>query len=189
MRSSFASCSATCALLIGLTSCRGAKEGETPSDTTAAATPSRRTLVVGPESYGPVRFGQPIGTVSSALGEQLQPAYKDFETCDYVKPTGLPAGTALMVIKDSVMRVDVDSGGIPTAEGARVGDSEQSVIDLYAGRVTVQPHKYTGPQGHYLVVRAPADSMYAIIFETDGKRVTSYRAGRRPAVEFVEGCA
>jgi hypothetical protein len=182
------SCS-ICTLALALTNCKGAEKRETTSDTSHAAAPARRTLVVRPESYGPVRFGQPIGVVSSALGERLQAAYSDFESCDYVSARGLPAGTALMVIKDTVMRVDVDSGGIPTAEGARVGDSEKSVLDLYAGRVSVQPHKYTGPVGHYLVVRAPGDSMYALIFETDGKRVTNYRAGRRPAVELVEGCA
>ena len=182
-----------CTLLIAVTSCQRAAERETATDTTSDTTtsdvPARRTLVVRPESYGPVRFGEPIGVVSGALGEKLQPAYRDFESCDYVESRSLPAGTALMVIKDTVMRVDVKNRGIPTAEGARVGDSEKSVIDRYAGRVTVQPHKYTGPEGHYLVVTAPSDSMYAIIFETDGKQVTMYRAGRRPAVEFVEGCA
>jgi hypothetical protein len=28
----------------------------------------------------------------------------------------------------------------------------------------------------------------AIVFETDGKRVTMFRAGRMPEVEWVEGC-
>ena len=155
----------------------------------AAAPSGRRTHVVTATSYGPVRFGQTIAAVSSALGEPLKPAYRDNETCDYVHPTGLPAGTALMVIQDTVMRVDVDSGGIPTAEGARVGDSETSVVELYKGRVAVQPHKYTGPEGHYLVVSQPGDTMHALIFETDGKRVVNYRAGRRPAVELIEGCS
>jgi hypothetical protein len=28
-----------------------------------------------------------------------------------------------------------------------------------------------------------------IVFETDGKRVTMFRAGRLPEVEWVEGCS
>ena len=28
-----------------------------------------------------------------------------------------------------------------------------------------------------------------IVFETDGQRLTAYRSGRRPAVEYVEGCS
>jgi hypothetical protein len=60
---------------------------------------------------------------------------------------------------------------------------------LYASRVAVSPHKYTG--GHYLTVTptAPGDSAYRMVFETDGRRVTQFRAGVRPAVEYVEGCS
>jgi hypothetical protein len=100
-----------------------------------------------------------------------------------------------MVLKDSgqatpyLERVDVDTTGVLTAEGAGVGDSESRVLELYRGRVRVEPHKYSGPEGHYLVVTRSTDTLFLIIFETDGKRVERYRAGRRPAVEFVEGCA
>ncbi len=94
-----------------------------------------------------------------------------------------------MVVKDTVVRVDVDTAGVLTGEGAGVGDPEERVVTLYAGRVTVQPHKYTGPEGHYLVVSIPPDTLLRIIFETDGRIVTRYRAGRRPAVDHVEGCS
>lgn len=145
--------------------------------------------VVRPESFGPVRFGAPLPAVSAAIGEEVRPTYADFETCDYVRPKALPAHTMLMVINDTIVRVDVDSVGVRTAEGAQVGDSETSVLELYRGRISVEPHKYTGPEGHYLVVSSPGDTLHRIIFETDGQRVTGYRAGRRPAVEYVEGCA
>jgi hypothetical protein len=38
-------------------------------------------------------------------------------------------------------------------------------------------------------VTDPADSMLRIIFETDSGRVVRYRAGRRPPVDYVEGCS
>ena len=94
-----------------------------------------------------------------------------------------------MVEGGSVARVEVDSGSaVPTAEGARVGDSEKRIRDLYGNRVTLSPHKYT--DGHYLTVRsaAPSESSYRVVFETDGKRVLRFRAGRTPPVEYVEGC-
>jgi hypothetical protein len=94
-----------------------------------------------------------------------------------------------MIIDDTVARVEVDSAGILTAEGAGVGDTESSIILLYQGRVEVQPHKYTGPTGHYLVVTPPGDTLHKLIFETDGERILNYRAGRIPAVQAVEGCA
>jgi hypothetical protein len=41
-----------------------------------------------------------------------------------------------------------------------------------------------------LAACAPAGlTLHRIVFETDGQRVRSYRAGRRPTVASVEGCA
>ena len=86
-----------------------------------------------------------------------------------------------------VARVDVDSAGVATAAGARVGDTEERVKGLYAGRVAVSPHKYE--EGNYLTVTPDADTTYAIVFETSKGRVTRFRGGRRPQVEYVEGCS
>ena len=61
------------------------------------------------------------------------------------------------------------------------------MLALYGGRVKSEPHKYVRG-GHYLVVPSPADSDAQLVFETDGKRVTSYRVGRLPEVRWVEGC-
>ena len=44
-----------------------------------------------------------------------------------------------------------------------------------------------GRAGHYLTVRT-RDKKFAIVFETDGARVTEIRAGGVPSVEYVEGC-
>jgi len=57
--------------------------------------------------------------------------------------------------------------------------------------VMTMPAKYD-PHGKYLVIHPPqgADSTRRIVFETDGKtRVTKYRVGREPEVEWVEGCS
>jgi hypothetical protein len=53
----------------------------------------------------------------------------------------------------------------------------------------VGPHKYT--DGHYLTVRPveASDTTHLIVFETEGQVVQRFRGGRRPQVEYVEGCA
>jgi hypothetical protein len=93
-----------------------------------------------------------------------------------------------MIERNEVVRVDVDSGSVETSAGARIGDTEDRIKSLYAGRITVGPHKYT--DGHYLTVvpADKADSAFRLIFETDGNRVTRYRSGKRPQVEYVERC-
>lgn len=94
-----------------------------------------------------------------------------------------------MVDHDTVVRVDVRTGDVRTAEGAGIGDAEADVLKRYAGRVRVTPGKYTGPAGHDLTVTSPPDTLHRIVFETVGEKVVHYRAGRRAAVDLVEGCA
>jgi hypothetical protein len=92
-----------------------------------------------------------------------------------------------MIEDGKVVRVEVRRGDVATSTGARIGDTEARIKTLYPN-VSVMPHKYT-PGGHYLTF-APASSVDSeIVFETDGKRVVNYRAGLRPQVEYVEGCA
>ena len=181
-------------ILLSAVACAGGESRDV--DTTSTKTSSGAgPWVVKPDSFGPIPLGAPATTVAAVLGDSIGAGFKYSELCDHVTPPGLPAGTRLMVLRDSargplkVERVGVDSAGVLTAEGVGVGDPEARVVEVYSGRVSVQPHKYTGPMGHYVVVTSPRDSMYRIIFETDGQRVLRYRAGRRPAVDFVEGCS
>ena len=108
--------------------------------------------------------------------------------CAYLPTDRLPPGARVMVENGTIARVDVDSGRIATAEGARIGDSEERIRQLYDGRVVTAPRKYTS--GHYLTITPAvgADSAFRIVFETDSGRVTSYRSGRVPPVEYVEKC-
>jgi hypothetical protein len=111
------------------------------------------------------------------------------QACDYAFLPNLPAGVGLMVFGDTVVRIDVDTTGVLTREGVGVGSSEGEVLERYAGKVRRDPRPYSGPESHYLVVNAPGDSTFRIIFETDGKRVDGYRLGRRDAVDLIEGCS
>ena len=158
---------------------------------------TRRSLAawtVRPDSVGPIPLGASLAQAVVALGDSIKVDLSGPDGCVQVAVPSMPAGTSLMALRDStgivrIERVDIDTSGVLTAEGAGVGDAEPRVVELYRGRVSVQPHKYTGPQGHYVIVTSPRDTMFQVVFETDGRRVLNYRAGRRPAVEFVEGCS
>lgn len=180
---------AVSALLIAVANCsRPADETTTraPVDTQPARLSGTQVSETG---IGPLRAGMTVAQGGAALKTALaSPAGMDTVQCRFVTWPGSPPGVRLMIEKNVIVRVDVDSGSVETSIGARVGDSEDRIKSLYAGRVTVGPHKYT--DGHYLTVTpaSPADSAFRIVFETDGKRVTRYRAGKRPQVEYVEGC-
>jgi hypothetical protein len=172
-----------------------------PSDTSApapsasppAAPDSARSgaTVVTPRGIGALRAGMTFSEANDALGGALVvPANEDTTNCAYLRWRGGPPGVLVMMDLHRIGRIDVDTSAIPTAEGARVGDTESRILNLYEGRVAVTPHKYV-EGGHYLTVTpaAPADSAYRIVFETNEGRVTRYRAGRLPSVRYIEGCA
>lgn len=187
-------------LTLVLTACgerRDGQQAEQTADRDTAHAPSvapargDTAWRVGFDAVGPVRFGTPRAVAFAAIGiEEREPPVPRAPTCQYVaEPDPLRAhSVGLMLANGTVVRVDVDSGSVATIWGDRIGDAETAVLDRHRGHVRVEPHKYTGPQGHYLIVGSPDDSTHGLVFETDGGRVTRYRAGLRPYVEWVERC-
>jgi hypothetical protein len=146
---------------------------------------------VTPAGYGAIDFGMTPQEGAKRLMRPLRPLNpgEEKEPCYYLFPDGDPHATfAFMVSEGQLARIDVSSPSVATAEGARVGDSEAQVLQLYSGRAQVQPHKYGGPNDHYLVVY-DRDRSHALVFETLDGKVTRYRAGKLPEAEYVEGCS
>ena len=162
-----------------------------PAFFSASRPTSQTTWRLGLRGVGPIRYGMSLSEAARALGEKLNVAPTEPGSgCDYVHAPAAPEGLDFMVIDSVIERADVFRGDATTLSGAHIGSTEDEVKALYRGRIEVQEHPYTGPEGHYLVYvpRDPADSAFRMIFETDGHKVTAYRAGRRPAVQLIEGC-
>jgi hypothetical protein len=156
------------------------------SSHTAPATPA--ALTVTERGIGPLQTGMSVAEASAALGGALVTSSSaDTARCHYMQWRGGPPGVRVMVEDGRIARVDVDSAGVRTVAGVGIGDTEEQVQRQYGGQAAVSPQKYG--EGHYLTVTPnPSDTSYAIVFETNGGKVTRYRAGRRPQVEYVEGC-
>jgi len=134
-----------------------------------------------------VRIGMSGAQARAALGLPASAGSSALNACTFLDVPWLPVKLYFMLVSDTLVRMDVRDSTVVTAEGARVGSSEARINELYAERVTTQPHKYTS--GHYLVVTSPGDAMNAMVFETDGERVTNYRVGRKREAGWVEGCS
>ncbi len=135
-----------------------------------------------------LRAGATLADANGALNGALSlPSGADPTGCSYAVWRDGPPGVRVMVENGHIVRLDVDSAGIKTAEGAQVGDAESAVKQLYGTRAAVTPHKYE--DGNYLSVRDAKDTTFAFVFETNAGKVTRYRAGQRPQVEYVEGCS
>lgn len=144
---------------------------------------------------GSIRVGMTVAEAAKASGTKLVKSGSAplDPNCDYVRPQGSPKGIGFMVTNGRIARVDVyDNKSITTLSGAKIGDTEARIKALYPGQIKVSPHEYTGYMGgHYLtfVPKDKSDGNYRLVFETDGKRVVNFRAGKLPEVEYVEGCS
>jgi hypothetical protein len=139
--------------------------------------------------FGPITIGMTPEQANAAVGGALElPLGMTPDACDYAGPRGVDS-LDFMIELGKIVRVDVRRHDIHTAAGARIGDTEARIQQLYPGRVRVSPHKYT--DGHYLTV-VPSDTgthRSRLIFETDGAVVTEFRSGALPQVAYVEGCS
>ena len=142
---------------------------------------------------GPIRVGMTVKEASQASGVRLiqVPSGGEEYSCLIFKPQNEPKGISFMVTENRIARLAIwENKRISTIKGARIGDTEARIKSLYPSQIRVTQHEYV-QRGHYLtfVPKDSADKNYRIVFETDGNRVTNFRSGKLPEVEYIEGCA
>ncbi|MCA1693164.1 MAG: hypothetical protein LC733_13590 [Actinobacteria bacterium] len=151
------------------------------------------------DGLGPVDIGMTLDEASAAAGTpiRIRPDDPYGPECTYAYPQGGPDGVGFMVINGRIARVDIGTlrpemrpSPVRTVSGIGIGSTEDEVKQAYPGRIRVEPAKYD-PTGHDLVY-VPVDASVkhlSMIFQTDGQRVTSFRAGLAEPVAYTEGCS
>lgn len=158
-----------------------------PHEASAQGERARR-FVVSYDGFGPVKIGMSLSQASRALGMRVtRDTGYEGNDCYYATPKGDFKGIAFMMTGTRIVRIDVESGNYSTDRGAKIGDSEAQIKRLYRGEYKISRHKYFAT-GRYIEVEIKG-GRYSIIFETDGKRVTTYRVGRPEQVGYVERCS
>jgi hypothetical protein len=142
------------------------------------------------DGLGPIQVGMTLAEAVNMGILNENPNMK--KECDFVFPAvgaGVPDNIGVMIVRGKVARIDVDTGSVTTEDGAKIGDTEEKLKSIYNGDLQIEPHKYV-PGGHYMIVMGDSASAgKAIVFETNGRTVTNFRAGRLPEVKWVEGCS
>lgn len=201
-------------LMLLLAACRR-EPGETAAPPPAAATPAPAATSVaqslpaepaspstmppapaGPaplaryDGYGDLRFGMREAEATQAWGGELKPLPAASEPCHYLTPkwVRVPSDFALMIEDGRFVRYDVGTDRETAPGGGRVGMATAEIGRRYPGAVR-GPHKYV-EGGAVLRAADPAGGRGVLVFEVDAAgKVTSWRAGVPPQVDYVEGCS
>lgn len=140
------------------------------------------------DGFGAVDLGASLDDVRGRFGAPLQGEVPNDE-CHYIRPQKESAeGPFLMIEGNRLVRYDVRGPAIVAPGGGRVGMSLGELQQLYPERADLGPDKYD-PQAQHLRVR-PAQEGHGIIdfaLGADGK-VSAWRVGLPPQVDYVEGC-
>lgn len=127
--------------------CAREREGSETRTDRPASSDRHLDWVITPRGLGPLHAGMSRAEAEAVVGGSLMVTGDTaWRGCGYVSSERLPPGTHVMVEDGTIARVDVDGGSTATAEGARIGDSEERIRQLYGARVLITPHKYTS--GH-----------------------------------------
>jgi hypothetical protein len=172
----------------------GTPATETPSsDTPPGQPPADRAASASFTGYADVKFGTAAADMEKAWGGELATVGKEFNPdCYFMTPTWVkvPAEFNFMIADGKFARFSTESPKYAAPGGGRIGMSKAEIARLYAA-VEAQPHKYT--DGEYLRVKDPAGGAGVLVFETDAQgdaaKVTEWRVGVPPQVDYVEGCS
>ena len=157
-------------------------------DTAAPAGPVSQASFLG---YGDMKLGSTVEEARAAWGGELNGAPMEGTTCHYLWPKWIsrPADFAFMMEDGRFVRYDVGTDKETAPGGGKVGMSLEELQKLYGGALKASPHKYT-QGGQYLSMDAGDVAPTRLVFEVDAAgKVTSWRVGLSPQVEYVEGCS
>ena len=147
-----------------------------------------RKFVVSFDRFGSVKIGMTASQAAKVLGVRVtRDAGYEGGTCYYTSPKRRFKDIAFMMDGQRIARIDINSKEYATDKGAKIGDTEAKIKRIYKGMYKIYQSKYVD-DAHDIEVEMKGGK-YSIIFETDGKRVVSYRVGRTEQVGYVEGCS
>ena len=142
--------------------------------------------------YGDMKFGMASADMEKAWGGELKEVGKDYNaSCYFLTPMWVkaPAELNFMISDGRFARVGTESAKVAAPGGGKVGMTAQALQSLYNDALQSTPHKYVDG-GRYLSINASGVAPTKLVFELDAAgKVTEWRVGLLPEVDYVEGCS
>ncbi|SON93336.1 conserved exported hypothetical protein [Xanthomonas citri pv. fuscans] len=141
------------------------------------------------DGYGDLRFGMDASQARAAWGGDLRGEAATDGGCYLLRPQWASDARrfGFMFEGGQLVRFQTSEPKETAPGGGKVGMNLAQLRALYPDGLTEQPHKYIPGA---LTLRLPgAATQTALVLETDADgKVASWRVGRPPQVDYVEGC-
>lgn len=162
-----------------------------PETGTAAAMPVDAEAQASFTGYGDMKLGSTVEEAKLAWGGELKgSAPVEGSTCYYLSPKWVekPSDFGFMMEGGKFVRYEIRTDKEAAPGGGKVGMTTEALQALYNNTLQSAPHKYV-EGGKTLSVAASGVAPSKLVFETDAAgKVTSWRVGLTPQVDYVEGC-
>lgn len=141
--------------------------------------------------YGDMKLGSTVDEAKAAWGGELNGKPSEGSSCYYLTPKWVKKASdfAFMAEDGKFVRYDVGTDKEAAPGGGKVGMTVDELQKLYGNALQSSPHKYV-EGGQYLSIAASGVAPSKLVFETDAAgKVSAWRVGLSPQVDYVEGCS
>ncbi len=141
--------------------------------------------------FGDMQLGSTVDEAKAAWGGELNGKAMEGSSCYYLSPkwVNVPSDLAFMIEEGRFVRYDVGTTRQAAPGGGKVGMSADELQQLYKNALESAPHKYV-EGGRNLSLDASGVQASKLVFETDAAgKITAWRVGLSPQVDYVEGCS
>lgn len=141
------------------------------------------------QGYGAAQLGIDAEQLRTVWSAELQGEAAADGGCYYLSPAAHSEGGPFFMLEGGkFVRYDVRGGDTVAPDGGKIGMDLAQLQALYPQAEPLQPHKYV-EGGKVLRVPAKDGSQSMLVFELGAdSKVTSWRVGLPPQVDYVEGC-
>lgn len=155
------------------------------------ADPTTRIGIARMDGYGALRLGMTFAQAQAAWDDDLRGDAPTAGNCVFLTPQWAEGrgDFGFMFERGRFVRYDVGKPQEIAPGGGHVGMGVAEIEALYPGRIRSAPHDYV-PGGRTLRIADEAVAGRALLFETDAQgRVSAWRVGLEPQVDYTEGCS
>jgi hypothetical protein len=138
---------------------------------------------------GSMRLGMTVDQAQRRTGQRIENNLftPGDTTCGIAQLFPKSLGVNMQTTKLRIWVINVSDPGITTRAGIEVGDTVQDLRRAYRSRLRSHANKYTPKARDYWV--AFPRNRKLVFYADPQKQITQISAGRKPEIDFVEGCS